>query len=191
MNDQDPLAQLRDIHLPDPVSAWPPAPGWWIVAFLILAALGAYIIFRVIQYRRNAYRRAAINALQAAWQNYAQNPSQNPATSQQAQSYLQAVNEILKRCALHAYPRVGVERMQGKKWLALLDDSFPSEELHFLQGSGQLLMHGPYQAQPPTQNLKALHKLCRQWIQQHRPVQELVNPGFKPKSLKFKDAVHA
>jgi len=183
MNDQDPLAQLRDIHLPDPVSAWPPAPGWWIVAFLIIAALSAYIIFRVYRYQRNRYRRAALNAIQETWQQYS--------TTQQAPTYLQTVNEILKRCALQAYPTIGVERMQGKQWLAFLDDSLPGEELVFLQGPGQLLMHGPYQAHPQTQNLETLHKVCRQWLQQHRPQKEMIKPSFRPKSLKFEASAHA
>lgn len=33
----DPLAGLRDIHLPGPVPFWPPAPGWFILAGLVLA----------------------------------------------------------------------------------------------------------------------------------------------------------
>jgi hypothetical protein len=35
----DPLAQLRDWHLPDPIQWWPPAPGWWISAAVFLALL--------------------------------------------------------------------------------------------------------------------------------------------------------
>jgi len=37
MNGQNPLDMLRDIHLPGEVSAWPPAPGWWILAILSIA----------------------------------------------------------------------------------------------------------------------------------------------------------
>ena len=35
----DPLAELRGYHPPDPVSWWPPAPGWWLLALLILGLL--------------------------------------------------------------------------------------------------------------------------------------------------------
>ena len=28
----DPLAGLRPLHRPLPVSWWPPAPGWWLLA---------------------------------------------------------------------------------------------------------------------------------------------------------------
>ena len=35
----DPLDALKDIYLPVEPHWWPPAPGWWITAALILAVL--------------------------------------------------------------------------------------------------------------------------------------------------------
>ncbi len=36
---EDPLAQLRDLHLPQAVADWPPALGWWLLAGLVLSGL--------------------------------------------------------------------------------------------------------------------------------------------------------
>ena len=30
-NAPDPLQDLRDVHMPDPISWWPPAFGWWMI----------------------------------------------------------------------------------------------------------------------------------------------------------------
>ena len=53
MNGQDPLAQLRDIHLPDTGGFWPPAPGWWLLALLSLTALALAVLW----WRRHLRRR--------------------------------------------------------------------------------------------------------------------------------------
>lgn len=47
---QDPLASLRDIHLPDAPGLWPLAIGWWIV---ILAILFSLMCFFLWQSKRN------------------------------------------------------------------------------------------------------------------------------------------
>jgi len=50
------LEQLRDIHLPPGISWWPPAPGWWVLAgVVVIAALAAvgvsYVRRRTVRYR--------------------------------------------------------------------------------------------------------------------------------------------
>ena len=59
----DPLAGLKDIHLPDPVGFWPLAPGWWALAglVLLLAALAALLEWR----RRQTLAYQAGQALKA------------------------------------------------------------------------------------------------------------------------------
>ena len=58
---QDPLAQLRDIHLPETVGLWPLAPGWWLLIALIIGALVTGIIYWRRRYQSNAFKRQAIN----------------------------------------------------------------------------------------------------------------------------------
>ena len=60
MSNLDPLSQLRGLHLPEAVSPWPPAPGWWILlAFSVLVIVGiGYYIASYFDSRR--YRRKAL-----------------------------------------------------------------------------------------------------------------------------------
>ncbi|MGE0858472.1 MAG: DUF4381 family protein [Gammaproteobacteria bacterium] len=59
-----PTLELRDIHLPAPVSWWPLAPGWWLLLIaVLLAALGLVLWRRGAPTRR--LRRAALAELAA------------------------------------------------------------------------------------------------------------------------------
>ena len=64
MNNPDPLADLRDIHLPEAISIWPLAPGWFVVIALCLAAI-AWLAWRLNhRHRSRLYRRQALQKLQ-------------------------------------------------------------------------------------------------------------------------------
>ncbi len=116
MTPADPLAQLRDIHLPEPVSPWPPGPGWWALAAVLLALLAAGTFWLWRRYRRNAWRRSAQAALAAAHREWQQGGDQA--------RYLQAVNAVLKRTALARFPREEVAGLSAERWEAFLDQQW-------------------------------------------------------------------
>jgi len=104
-----PLDQLIDIHLPNSVSWWPLAPGWWALMGLFILTL--IIALRVLKHKkRNSYRETAKAQLEEAYANLQSTPA---ATAQ----YLQAVNIILKRTALTAQSKTFSAAIKGEEWL--------------------------------------------------------------------------
>ena len=159
----DPLAQLRDIHLPEAISPWPPAPGWWLLTALLLAVLISLIVVALRQRRRNRYRRLALSQL-AKIETYLESEA----------DYLPALNQLLKQTALAAPNPAAAAGLAGKDWLDFLDSSGGTVE--FNSGPGQLLMDGPYRPNngaTDSPQLTALHQLAKRWIQQHRFDREL------------------
>ncbi len=101
MSDPADLSNLRDIVVPPAVSFWPPAPGWWVVGAACAVAAGFAIAAALRYWRRNAYRREALRALETA--------------------EASDISAILKRAALAAFPREQVASLNGAAWLAFLD----------------------------------------------------------------------
>ncbi|MBD3646229.1 MAG: DUF4381 domain-containing protein [Pseudomonadales bacterium] len=155
----DPLAQLRDIHMPPPVDSWPPAPGWWVLAALAVAAviLLAYLAWR--HWRANRYRREALRELDALYEQYREGLS--PA------DWLVRYEALLKRVALTRYPREAVASLTGVAWVDFLDKSLGSQE--FSMGAGQALIEGLYRPSA-TPDVDALHRLGRAWIRKHSDI---------------------
>lgn len=155
----DPLARLRDIHLPQPVSPWPPAPGWWILAALLTAVV-LYGLWRGWRHRRaNRYRRLALAQLAGI----------DPQLQDETR-YLQAINQLLKQTALAAPKPPPVAALSGESWLRFLDAS--GDTSAFSDGPGQWLLTGPYAAAPPAsaqpRQLQQLHDLVERWIKKHQ-----------------------
>jgi hypothetical protein len=155
----DPLAQLRDIHLPAAIGQWPPAPGWWILAGLLLLMMG-YGLFRFLRYQQhNNYRRLALLELEQL-QQFRQQPVQ----------YLQQLNQLLKQTALATSNTNSIAdhiaALSGQRWLTFLDLSSNSEQ--FCNGAGQVLATGPYSASEQNYDHDALLQLCQRWIKKHR-----------------------
>ncbi|MEN7972330.1 MAG: DUF4381 domain-containing protein [Verrucomicrobiota bacterium] len=136
------LNDLYDIVVPEPVSWWPLAPGWWILIAVVVAASG-YLLFRHLQYRReNAYRREALRQLD------------------DVNSAAETVS-ILRRTALAAYPRKASASLSGEQWIEWLESTanLPLPE------NVKTTFEGIYSETEP--DYEALRNYARQWILQH------------------------
>lgn len=131
MPDSLPLLPLRDIHIPDSVSLWPPAPGWWLLGGLVLSVILALSIRR---YRRGALKRAALGELARIRQAFEANPDY--------QRLPLELSMLLRRLALARFPREQVAGLNGRDWLEFLDRHGGNGA--FCQGDGKVLAVAPY-----------------------------------------------
>lgn len=157
MTPADPLAQLRDIHLPEPVSAWPPGPGWWVLAVALLVLLATGIAWLWRRHRRNAWRRSAQAALAAAHSEWQQSGDET--------RYLQTANAVLKRAALAQFSREDVAGLSAERWERFLDQQWrnaPDTNFSTL-GFGLLA----YQRGSEV-DIEQVHHLSRRWVAQLR-----------------------
>jgi hypothetical protein len=125
----DPLADLRDWHFPEPVSWWPPAPGWWLLTavFLLLAVWLARRLVR--RHRQGAPARRALLELSAL--------RAGLAASGDTRAYAAGLSGLLRRLALARFPRDQVAGLIGQAWLDFLDATGGGKG--FRQGPGQAL----------------------------------------------------
>lgn len=153
-----PLDQLADIHLPDGVSWWPLAPGWWaLLALFIIVLIGIFIWRR--RKTQNAYRDIAQHQLDGIFADYQQ--------TQNAAAYLQALSLLLRRTALTAYPHSFNASIKGEEWLQWLDQVCPALPEKFSSELGENLLTSAYQKNPHI-DVSGLQQLSSQWIRLHR-----------------------
>ncbi len=157
----DPLAQLRDIQVPEAVASWPPAPGWWALAFLAALALAGAALWLWLNYRRNRYRREALGELNTIEQQFHEDGD--------AALFLEQYSALLKRVALTRYPRDRVANLTGERWVQFLDSTANTEE--FRLGAGQALIEAGYRADADIDVL-GLGQLGRYWIRSHKVGEE-------------------
>ncbi|WP_323754538.1 DUF4381 domain-containing protein [Marinobacter sp.] len=118
MNPQDPLAQLRDIHLPETGGWWPPAPGWWLLVVLCVIALVA-LVWVWKRYRiRTRWKREAKAELKMLIRHAANEPS-----------WYGELNRLLKRVARKTHTNRHPEAMTGAQWVDFLLETLPKDRI--------------------------------------------------------------
>ena len=119
---------LRDIHLPPAISAWPPAPGWWVLAALVVGVPLTLWLLHAWR-RRQRLRREALRdfATMAA-----------SATSPRALAA--GLDLLLRRIALGLEPRQ--PPAAGEAWLGQIRRIAPTLQLD--EEIRRVLLEAPY-----------------------------------------------
>jgi len=150
------LENLRPSQLPEAISWWPPAIGWWILLFLVLGALIAVGIIVYMNYRKEAYRRHAVAQAQQIYKQYGKDKD--------AAKYLGEMNHLLHRIVQQITQgnRTAEPSSAGLITTLNLHSEEPLSETASLALSEHL-----YQPAPKIDAV-ILHKELRHWIQTHK-----------------------
>jgi hypothetical protein len=134
------LDRLHDIVLPPAVPWWPPAPGWIVLAVIVLLLLLWLAVRLRRRWQRTAHRREALRALRDAGD-------------------AGAVGALLRRTALAEYPREQIAALRGSAWVDWLAEQDPAA---LPAGLREQLVQGVYAPSPRFD--PALREWAARWI---------------------------
>lgn len=149
----NPELPLRDIHLPEAITWWPPAPGWWVS--VVLAIVIIVLVTRWLRHRvkRLAPYKSAQLELQQIKSHYK--------NGQDAQLLSQELSILLRRISMTIAPREEAAGLTGDSWLSFLDTLV--DQTIFNTATGRQLITAPYQPAHSI-NGQALVDLSEQWL---------------------------
>lgn len=140
---------LRDIHLPRDPSWWPPAPGWWLLAFLLLGlAIAAAWLWRRRQHARRA-RARVFDELDALLARHAMDGDNAMLAA--------GMHQLLRRAARRYDPQA--VQAHGERWRQILA-RVPMDAATLT--SLQALEQSVYRPQPF--DVPATHAAMRRWL---------------------------
>lgn len=143
---------LKDLHLPEAISWWPPAYGWWLLAILI-----PLFIVLIYWFYKRLTRKTALKAAKKILADIRQN---NKLDNFQK---LCELSVLLRRVAISVFPRADVAGLTGRAWLEFLDGSLKDKP--FSTGIGACLAEAPYRKVPPSGlEISQLISLCEDWL---------------------------
>jgi len=146
-----------ELSVPEELSLTPQTPAWYVLGAALAAALVLGALRVVRRYRRDAYRRAALAELARL---------REAAAGAERTAALARLPELLKRCALAAFPRERVAALSGARWHvflertapgALEDDAKAALYRLVLEGGGEL----------PAQAERDLFDGVERWMRRH------------------------
>ncbi|NKC11248.1 MAG: DUF4381 family protein [Gammaproteobacteria bacterium] len=150
------LDLLRDLHTPEAIAWFPPAPGWWIAAGALLASVIALCIWTAR--RRRSVLGQALRELAAIERCAKHHGCPRRAAVR--------ISTLLRRYALFAYPRQEVAGLTGERWVDFLNRA--AGQPLFDAATSRILLEAPYRpcAGGGSGCVLALIGAARTWLRQ-------------------------
>jgi hypothetical protein len=142
---------LKDLHLPEAISWFPPAIGWWLIVLLLPLVIAlCYWLYQRLT------RKTALKTAKQQLMLIKTSPLDN-------QQKLVELSALLRRVAISIAPRSETAGLTGTAWLAFLDSSMQGTP--FTSGAGRCLADAPYRPSVPSeQEISQLISLCENWL---------------------------
>lgn len=175
---------LRDIHLPESISWWPLAPGWWItLGLLALAAVTVYLlkIFR----DKQQLGKQSMQEFTTLVSQYQQD--------RDARQLLTSLSQLLRRVCITQFDDENIASLTGEAWLDFLDDALSNHKhqssLSFRGELGNYLVTAQYKKSISIdeQRLDHLLILSKAWL---REVSSKPNPTLRNNKLNVVEDSH-
>ena len=163
---QNPLAALKDIHLPPDPGWWPPAPGWWLVTLLLLSIISfGFYKWRQRQLRLRPIRLALLELARL---------DLKAEDHEQRRMVLQELSALVRRFCIVFFPQEPVAGLCGQEWLDFLKKEASNKGLsqgrQFSDQELRPLLEDTYSPTSET-DLVALGQIVEQWFsgQKNKP----------------------
>lgn len=153
---------LRDIHLPDSVSWWPLAPGWWITLGLLILAAATVYFLKWMKDRRQLGKQS-MDEFASLVSRYQQDKDTH--------LLLTNLSQLLRRVCITQYDYQHIAGLTGDEWLKFLDEALVHHKneqgLSFCGELGECLVTVQYQRaiSVDEKKLDQLLILSKAWLQ--------------------------
>ncbi len=153
---------IRDIHLPESVSWWPLAPGWWITLGLLVLAAAVVYLLKLVRDRQQLSKQSLeeFTRLVSRYQ-----------AERNAQSLLSDISQLIRRVSITQFENENIAALTGNAWLEFLDDTLAGKkngrDIKFCSDLGAYLVAAQYQktSSIDEHKLDQLLVLSKAWLQ--------------------------
>lgn len=150
----NPLDALKDIHAAPNPGFWPLAPGWWVLAALLIVVVTLSSIHILRWHRRRQLQQKVMNEFKNVLSQFEMDADTVTLASQ--------LSLLIKRLMLARGERQALG-LSGEKFLNYLDEV--SEGAPFSEGVGRALLDAPYRQQTSVDGVE-LYATVFVWAQQ-------------------------